>query len=119
MDTKELYEKWKLEVKNHLVPKKCSIPEIDTKSFLKENIPKITSDINTVFHLSGEEISLVVFIKDLIEYSTTLYTGFGIERGVGANPHSLPGLDFYDNNRDYYTNGEMVKYQGAFGRWTS
>lgn len=117
MNKEELYEKWKGKVKTHLEKKKEAIPEMDTKAFLKENISTIALDINTLLQLSGQEISIVEFVKDIIEHGTTIATPGRGSGGSAGNPHLLPGLNFYDNHRDYYAKGKFVNYQGTFGKW--
>ncbi len=116
MNTEELYEKWEKKIDALLRPKRKPIPEIDIKQYLKSEFFELSMDIDIVFQLSNEKVSLCAFVTRMINYGIKKHSKSGGGNCFG-NPKKLPDLDFYDNQRDRYRGGNLAKYQGSFGMW--
>ncbi len=110
----ELETKWKEKI-NLLLHKRNIIPEIDVKLFLKENFFEVSLDFDLVLQLSGEKISLSKFVTKMVNYA--IKNQLSNKGGYIGVCEPLPGLDYYDNKIDRYSNGESAKYQSAFGKW--
>ena len=117
MNKKELYDKWKEKIDVFLRPKKNPIPEIDIKEYLKSDYFDLAMDIDLVFQLSNEKISPCKFVTDMINYGIKKHSRSIVNGRYDSEARKFPSLDFYDNLRDRYEGGDLVKNQGGFGLW--
>ena len=118
MNRSNFYQKWYSEVIS-LSRKKDFIPEIDVKAMLKERSFEIAIDIDAVFQETEEKLSLCIFVADMIDHgisearSVPVFTGY-----YDTRKRNRPGLDYYDNRRDFGPDGPY-KYRAGFGIWNS
>jgi len=92
------------------------IPEIDGRKLLKEILPieqAIAAGKDSELY---REVTLA-YRKIMREmFKIQKYAGKG---GVFAVIKEPITLDYYDNRRDRFENGELVKYNNTFGRYYS
>ena len=112
----EFAAKWKGKI-DDLIRRKDIIPEIDVKVFLKENFFELSVDIDAVFQETREKPSLSIFVNEMIDYALESQPKV-VRHAINPKPHK-PNLDYYDNQRDRYADGELVAYKGTFGAWSN
>ncbi len=96
---------------------KNAIPEIDVPRLVKKELPGLEDYLagkkDAIVNFEHIEIARNVIRESLAYYLELINEGrFKISGGVTGTPKTSPGLDYYDNRRDF-----EAQYRGKYGVW--
>ena len=92
-----------------------AVPEVDVPQMVRRDIPGLADFLKSGSNIDPE---LVLVAKSVIRYAMRYYKdlvldGFFVSHGYTVQPTpKKPGLDYYDNRRDY-----AGEYRTMYGNW--